>query len=312
MNGSINRNHLLSATMQTRLLDARTKRLHRPCQIVSEGNRVEAVGSPDPPHTTAKITLGDHPSRSDTGRREQRRHLIRLTDRDLDFGLVSHPRALSATCRPQNPQAPLSGIFDPWFPPTRCRRDRQRPSATFPEHTRTYVRVSEVPTNRDDEPTSGPFSRPINGDGPRKRPLARRSRGRGRTSEAPRDRPAAERLEPTPDLGSSEASLQGDDRPRWYIAAPSNDDVAQFRRLPRNQKIRSISGLDGYSGGRIRTCDLRVMSPTSYLTAPPRGGVWILAAKGWLARCRGDLQVCWPVGDGWGGTVRGMGSCGGH
>ncbi len=24
------------------------------------------------------------------------------------------------------------------------------------------------------------------------------------------------------------------------------------------------------SGGRIRTCDLRVMSPTSYLTAPPR------------------------------------------
>ena len=25
------------------------------------------------------------------------------------------------------------------------------------------------------------------------------------------------------------------------------------------------------SGGRIRTCDLRVMSPTSYLTAPPRG-----------------------------------------
>ncbi len=25
-----------------------------------------------------------------------------------------------------------------------------------------------------------------------------------------------------------------------------------------------------YSGGRIRTCDLRVMSPTSYQTAPPR------------------------------------------
>src|SRR6478609_8411184 len=25
------------------------------------------------------------------------------------------------------------------------------------------------------------------------------------------------------------------------------------------------------SGGRIRTCDLRVMSPASYLTAPPRG-----------------------------------------
>ena len=27
------------------------------------------------------------------------------------------------------------------------------------------------------------------------------------------------------------------------------------------------------SGGRIRTCDLRVMSPASYRTAPPRGGM---------------------------------------
>ena len=31
------------------------------------------------------------------------------------------------------------------------------------------------------------------------------------------------------------------------------------------------------SGGGIRTCDLRVMSPTSYLTAPPRGGDHIVA-----------------------------------
>gem|GEM_PF-5694319 len=31
------------------------------------------------------------------------------------------------------------------------------------------------------------------------------------------------------------------------------------------------------SGGRIRTTDLRVMSPTSYLTAPPRGRSIIIA-----------------------------------
>jgi hypothetical protein len=31
------------------------------------------------------------------------------------------------------------------------------------------------------------------------------------------------------------------------------------------------------SGGRIRTCDLRVMSPTSYQTAPPRGGLIVIA-----------------------------------
>jgi hypothetical protein len=34
-----------------------------------------------------------------------------------------------------------------------------------------------------------------------------------------------------------------------------------------------------YSGGRIRTCDLRVMSPTSYLAAPPRDGHGILATR---------------------------------
>src|SRR5437764_9362846 len=34
-----------------------------------------------------------------------------------------------------------------------------------------------------------------------------------------------------------------------------------------------------YSGGGIRTRDLRVMSPTSYQTAPPRGGNVILASR---------------------------------
>src|SRR3954453_1903454 len=37
-------------------------------------------------------------------------------------------------------------------------------------------------------------------------------------------------------------------------------------------------GLD--SGGGIRTRDLRVMSPTSYQTAPPRGGRRIIAPLG--------------------------------
>ncbi len=39
-------------------------------------------------------------------------------------------------------------------------------------------------------------------------------------------------------------------------------------------KKPSWDGLEGLvgSGGRIRTYDLRVMSPTSYRTAPPRTG----------------------------------------
>ena len=41
------------------------------------------------------------------------------------------------------------------------------------------------------------------------------------------------------------------------------------------------TGLSSYSGGGIRTRDLRVMSPTSYLAAPPRGGLLMLARWGW-------------------------------
>src|SRR5205814_7315546 len=33
------------------------------------------------------------------------------------------------------------------------------------------------------------------------------------------------------------------------------------------------------SGGGIRTRDLRVMSPTSYQTAPPRGGLTMIATR---------------------------------
>ena len=38
----------------------------------------------------------------------------------------------------------------------------------------------------------------------------------------------------------------------------------------RNSPMRGYSYQCGGSGGRIRTCDLRVMSPTSCQTAPPR------------------------------------------
>src|SRR6202042_110176 len=40
----------------------------------------------------------------------------------------------------------------------------------------------------------------------------------------------------------------------------------------RANKNPAFTGPLSYSGGRIRTCDLRVMSPTSYLAAPPRDG----------------------------------------
>src|SRR4051812_29055589 len=42
-------------------------------------------------------------------------------------------------------------------------------------------------------------------------------------------------------------------------------------RSPKKPKARLARGGLSSSGGGIRTRDLRVMSPTSYLTAPPRG-----------------------------------------
>ena len=45
--------------------------------------------------------------------------------------------------------------------------------------------------------------------------------------------------------------------------------------IPR--KKAPITRAFPHSGGRIRTCDLRVMSPTSYQTAPPRVASYVLA-----------------------------------
>ena len=52
------------------------------------------------------------------------------------------------------------------------------------------------------------------------------------------------------------------------IAAPVDRRSSAAGHEKRPASLPALSS----SGGRIRTCDLRVMSPTSYQTAPPRGG----------------------------------------
>ena len=47
--------------------------------------------------------------------------------------------------------------------------------------------------------------------------------------------------------------------------------------VPERGKRRPRRRFTSNSGGRIRTCDLRVMSPTSYQTAPPRNGPTMVA-----------------------------------
>src|SRR6202142_4265332 len=48
---------------------------------------------------------------------------------------------------------------------------------------------------------------------------------------------------------------------------------------PQPTKKPHICGAFSHSGGGIRTRDLRVMSPTSYQTAPPRVATYVVANK---------------------------------
>src|ERR1700748_1070969 len=64
---------------------------------------------------------------------------------------------------------------------------------------------------------------------------------------------------------------------------------------PLNTKTPDHARVSGdflSSGGGIRTRDLRVMSPTSYQTAPPRGGLLILAAVGWIGQKNRRCSSC--------------------
>jgi len=67
-----------------------------------------------------------------------------------------------------------------------------------------------------------------------------------------------------------------------FVSPPSPCFEAVYRADPdsgrRTRKARR-GGLFISSGGGIRTRDLRVMSPTSYLTAPPRGVAPIIATE---------------------------------
>jgi hypothetical protein len=96
------------------------------------------------------------------------------------------------------------------------------------------------------------------------------------------------------------------------IRCPTGDLVRQRRSASRTTKAPAGAGAFGSSGGGIRTRDLRVMSPTSYQTAPPRGGRGSIAdVKRWRSGCRVGYrwvrrrQVRASQRSGWGVRARG-------
>ena len=68
---------------------------------------------------------------------------------------------------------------------------------------------------------------------------------------------------------------------RIEISATVSEAVADAFENAKALQKGSVVGR-GHSGGGIRTRDLRVMSPTSYLAAPPRGVCSMLATGAWL------------------------------
>ena len=91
-------------------------------------------------------------------------------------------------------------------------------------------------------------------------------------------------LDALPDLLQPLAAADPQLRRRLYDAFRLNAEIdgnagqlrlkalvsGAFTQEPATSKISRSPKVD--SGGGIRTRDLRVMSPTSYQTAPPRGG----------------------------------------
>ena len=65
------------------------------------------------------------------------------------------------------------------------------------------------------------------------------------------------------------APLQGDSE-NWIREERKRREIGRSGNEKRVSRMASPFDFIG-SGGWIRTIDLRVMSPTSYLTAPPRG-----------------------------------------
>src|SRR5205807_327228 len=90
-----------------------------------------------------------------------------------------------------------------------------------------------------------------------------------------------------------------------YTLAPSTKI-----RAKKKPALRAFS----YSGGGIRTRDLRVMSPTSYQTAPPRGGKTMIAelfgAAGGPGGAARDIGSELTGGSGAAGAPWGRGRCG--
>ena len=76
--------------------------------------------------------------------------------------------------------------------------------------------------------------------------------------------------------GSALLAVEGLSGPVWYPSVVPMSTISVRILTPKIEKARK-RGPFRSSGGRIRTCDLRVMSPTSYQTAPPRGGLLLIA-----------------------------------
>jgi|SRR6188474_1058268 len=68
-----------------------------------------------------------------------------------------------------------------------------------------------------------------------------------------------------PTVGGPAAPFQGGwNRPHFDLTLPQRL-FSPILRSSKNAKTRSISGFPSYSGGGIRTRDLRVMSPARWL-----------------------------------------------
>ena len=186
---------------------------------------------------------------------------------DLSLHGVSHPPRHAETT-PPGAQRPVRVPDGRWLPPPLDRPPGASPSPTSRRPS------SATPPNTTSSSTGSSSTTPLAGPAqsgaprPSRRLPGRRNRGT--------------RGEPPGNHGGSLAGIPGITGCRFGRSSPPVHNGVRTHRLPdprsrpnekRTEPPRASgaqSSLEGGSGGRIRTCDLRVMSPTSCQTAPPR------------------------------------------
>jgi hypothetical protein len=220
-----------------------------------------ALGPPDDHcallHAAPQLGLGLRPGQTVAG---PRRPLG--PQRPLDAAVADPPPAVPGLC----PVGVSAGGERPAAVRAPGLSAQRPPPEGFAKAAGRLAPQLQLPDPRRDRLIESAGSGPAPSSGCDPHAAARRPRRSARRAAPPPRQPSGEGLLMPAMLSrnrTAPAYGPGKLAPNWHLGAP----FAPGPFNPKGPYLRAFMS----SGGGIRTRDLRVMSPTSYLTAPPRG-----------------------------------------